>query len=65
MEEKKEDKIGRVTFRVEDRMTYGVLNYDGNELMAAITWCSTCGSSIRWRMPRHVPTRWPMCFTRH
>lgn len=37
MEEKKEDKIGRVTFRVEDRMTYGVLNYDGNELMAAIT----------------------------
>lgn len=26
MEEKKEDKIGRVTFRVEDRMTYGVLN---------------------------------------
>ncbi len=37
MEEKKEDKIERVTFRVEDRMTYGVLNYDGNELMAAIT----------------------------
>lgn len=31
------DKIERVTFRVEDRMTYGVLNYDGNELMAAIT----------------------------
>ena len=37
MEEKKDDKIERVTFRVEDRMTYGVLNYDGNELMAAIT----------------------------
>lgn len=37
MEKKKEDKIERVTFRVEDRMTYGVLNYDGNELMAAIT----------------------------
>lgn len=31
------DKIERVTFRAEDRMTYGVLNYDGNELMAAIT----------------------------
>ncbi len=28
MEEKNEDKIERVTFRVEDRMTYGVLNYD-------------------------------------
>ena len=37
MEEKKGDKIERVTFRVEDRMTYGILNYDGNELMAAIT----------------------------
>ena len=37
MEEKKDDKIERVTFGVEDRMTYGVLNYDGNELMAAIT----------------------------
>lgn len=34
---KKGDKIERVTFKVEDRMTYGVLNYDGNELMAAIT----------------------------
>ena len=31
------DKIERVSFRTEDRMTYGVLNYDGNELMAAIT----------------------------
>jgi hypothetical protein len=40
MEETKKDKpekIERVTFGVEDRMTYGVLNYDGNELMAAIT----------------------------
>lgn len=40
MEETKKDepeKIERVTFRTEDRMTYGVLNYDGNELMAAIT----------------------------
>lgn len=40
MEEKEEnglEKAERVTFRVEDRMTYGVLNYDGNELMAAIT----------------------------
>lgn len=32
-----EPKIERVSFRVEDRMTYGVLNYDGTELMAAIT----------------------------
>lgn len=31
------ETVKRVTFRVEDRMTYGVLNYDGNELMAAIT----------------------------
>lgn len=31
------EKIERVSFRVDDRMTYGVLNYDGNELMAAIT----------------------------
>lgn len=31
------ETVERVTFRVEDRMTYGVLNYDGNELMAAIT----------------------------
>ena len=30
MEEKNEDKIERVTFRVEARMTYGVLNYDLN-----------------------------------
>ena len=37
MEEKNEDKILLVMFFVEDRMTYGVLNYDGNELMAAIT----------------------------
>lgn len=40
MSETKKDepeKIDRVTFRTEDRMTYGVLNYDGNELMAAIT----------------------------
>lgn len=31
------ETVERMTFRVEDRMTYGVLNYDGNELMAAIT----------------------------
>lgn len=31
------ETVERVAFRVEDRMTYGVLNYDGNELMAAIT----------------------------
>ena len=37
MQETKDNKIERVTFRGEDRMTYGVLNYDGNELMAAIT----------------------------
>lgn len=40
MEDVKKDepeKIERVSFRTEDRMTYGVLNYDGNELMAAIT----------------------------
>lgn len=40
MEEKeknKPEKAERVTFGVADRMTYGVLNYDGNELMAAIT----------------------------
>ena len=34
MEEKKGDKIERVTFRVEDRMTYGILNYDGNVAVA-------------------------------
>ena len=37
MDEQKEQQIERVSFRTEDRMTYGVLNYDGNELMAAIT----------------------------
>lgn len=40
MEEKEKnepEKAERVTFGVADRMTYGVLNYDGNELMAAIT----------------------------
>lgn len=40
MEDIKKDeteKAERVSFRTEDRMTYGVLNYDGNELMAAIT----------------------------
>ena len=62
MEEKKGDKIERVTFRVEDRMTYGVLNYDGNELMAAITGYDL---NVVFNMPKRVPTRWPMCFTRH
>ena len=64
MEKKKEDKIERVTFRVEDRMTYGVLNYDGNELMAAITGYDL-NVVFNMRMPKHVPTHWPMCFTRH
>jgi hypothetical protein len=26
-----------VSFKADERMMYGVLNYDGNELMAAIT----------------------------
>lgn len=37
VEKDETEKVERVSFRVEDRMTYGVLNYDGNELMAAIT----------------------------
>ena len=41
-----------ITFRTADRMTYGALGYEGNELMAfyrATTWksSSTCGSSTR------------------
>lgn len=38
MEEKKtEEQDERVSFRKSDRMTYGALNYDGNELMAIIS----------------------------
>ena len=53
-----------ITFRTADRMTYGALGYDGNELMAFISGydlksSSTCGSSTRWRTRRRVPMRWP------
>lgn len=42
MDEPKKEEIDltgveRVSFRTEDRMTYGVMGYDGNEMMAAIT----------------------------
>lgn len=38
MEEKKtEEQDETVSFRKSDRMTYGALNYDGNELMAVIS----------------------------
>lgn len=46
-EKKEEQPIERVSFRIEDRMTYGVLDYDGNELMAAITGYDL---SIRFNM---------------
>lgn len=38
-EEKKqtEEQQETVTFNLADRMTYGALNYDGNELMAVIS----------------------------
>ena len=48
-----------ITFRTADRMTYGALGYDGNELMAFWKSSSTCGSSTRWRTRRRVPMRWP------
>ena len=32
-----EEKEGSVTFKADERMMYGVLDYEGNELMAAIT----------------------------
>jgi hypothetical protein len=35
MEEEQKDET--VSFKTSERMMYGVLNYDGNELMAAIT----------------------------
>jgi hypothetical protein len=35
MEDEKREET--VTFKTGERMMYGVLNYDGNELMAAIT----------------------------
>jgi hypothetical protein len=35
MEEEKQNET--VAFKTSERMMYGVLNYDGNELMAAIT----------------------------
>ena len=41
-----------ITFRTADRMTYGALGYDGNELMAFI-------SGYDWRTRRRVPMRWP------
>lgn len=38
MEEKKtEEQDETVSFRKSDRMTYGALSYDGNELMAVIS----------------------------
>ena len=46
-----------ITFRTADRMTYGALGYDGNELMAFISGYD--GSSTRWRTRRRVPMRWP------
>lgn len=39
METKTNQEEGQetVTFRKDDRMVYGVLNYDGNEMMAVIS----------------------------
>lgn len=34
---KTEEQQETVTFNLADRMTYGTLNYDGNELMAIIS----------------------------
>lgn len=36
-EEKTGEQEETVSFRKKDRMTYGALNYDGNELMAVIS----------------------------
>ena len=55
-----------VSFRKDERMRYGVLGYDGNEMMAAITGClSICVLSTRWQMRKPVPMLWPMSFTKH
>lgn len=35
--QKTEEQQETVTFNLADRMTYGALNYDGNELMAIIS----------------------------
>ena len=50
-----------ITFRTADRMTYGALGYDGNELMAFISGydLEIKFSSTRWRTRRRVPMRWP------
>ena len=37
MEEEKTATDKTVSFKKDERMLYGVLNYDGNELMAAVT----------------------------
>lgn len=41
MEQDKQDELEQmpetITFRTTDRMTYGALGYDGNELMAVIS----------------------------
>ena len=37
MEEEKTATDETVSFKKDERMLYGVLNYDGNELMAAVT----------------------------
>lgn len=36
-DQKTEEQQETVTFNLADRMTYGALNYDGNELMAIIS----------------------------
>lgn len=37
MEEREDEASEMVTFRRNDRMTYGAMNYDGTELMAVIS----------------------------
>ncbi len=37
MEQNNKPQEETVTFRVDDKITYGVLYYDGNEMMCAIT----------------------------
>lgn len=59
-----------VSFRKDERMRYGVLGYDGNEMIAAITGYDLDVSfnmrlinSLAERKP--VPMLWPMSFTKH
>ena len=59
-----------VSFKTSEKMVYGVLNYDGNEMMATITGYDLAISFnmrliTHWRTRKTVQMQWQMCFMKH